>query len=508
MFPEIRSAASADIPPALPVDFKLFGIRRCIIDDHFFPVDHFLNNILFFDRRQTAPASGKPIGFRYKTEIKRPCRIFKKKLFEAGRMVIGLVARIRFPVALTDLHLSARPVFFARRLQTLHPGRNTYGISVPSDIRITNHSLGKRCGFIGTASGQNQQHTQQSIPSFFHDKSLSSCWIENKPTLTYYPSPMTYRPKHIAEYAALKFFQFCFNILPYRLALALGAGLGWFAFYVVRWRVANAKKRIREVFGDELSSRKVNRIAFLSMRYMFFNMVDVFRHRFWTPKQFRKHSNFHTASDRLHEHMKTGRGAICVTPHMGSWELGGRASEIYEVPLFFIVGTQRNPLFNKFLNELRGGTGSKALPRDDVLLLRKVMKNLKAGKILAMTNDLRSRTKGISVQFLGKEANMNGGMALFARQSKVPIFPMICYRESWTQHRCILFDPIEPDLSLSREDDWQRMTQLTMTMYEKEIRKRPEQYFWYNKRWVLDPFIEEAPEPSPDQSAPQEQTAP
>lgn len=319
---------------------------------------------------------------------------------------------------------------------------------------------------------------------------------------------MKYRPKHIVEYAALRLFQFLFNILPYRLALGLGAGLGWIAFYLVRWRVDQAKERIREVLGKELPQQEVNRIAFLSLRYMFFNMVDVLRTKFWTKERFRKHSNFHIASDRMHKHLESGRGAVAALPHMGSWELGGVASQVYDVPLFFIVGVQRNPLFNDFMNGLRGGTGDQALPREDRMLLRKVVKNLRAGKVLAMTNDLRSRTQGIAVQFLGKEANIVGGMALFARQAKVPVLPMIVYREGWTQHRCILFDPIEPDFELDKVEDWKRITQITMSIYDAEIRKRPEQYFWYNKRWVLDPFIAEAPEPSPDQSAPKEQTAP
>ncbi len=318
---------------------------------------------------------------------------------------------------------------------------------------------------------------------------------------------MKYRPKHIAEYAALRLFQGCFNILPYRAALAVGAGLGWFAFYVVRWRVPAAKRRIREVLGEDLPAQEVNRIAFLSLRYMFFNMVDVLRHNFWTRERFRKYSNFHLAAERMHQHLESGRGAVAALPHMGSWELGGVASEVYGVPLFFIVGVQRNPLFNDFMNELRGGTGGKALPREDRMLLRKVVKNLRAGQVLAMTNDLRSRTKGISVQFLGKEANIVGGMALFARQAKVPVLPMIVYREGWTQHRCILCDPIEPDFDLPKEEDWQRITQITMTRYEEEIRKRPEQYFWYNKRWVLDPFIEEAAAPSAGPATPPEQSA-
>lgn len=319
---------------------------------------------------------------------------------------------------------------------------------------------------------------------------------------------MKYRPKHIIEYAALRMFQFCFNILPYRAALALGAGLGWIAFYLVRWRVDNAKARIREVLGEDLPAKEVNRIAFLSLRYMFFNMVDVLRNNFWTPERFRKYSNFHIASDRMHKHLESGRGAIVAAPHMGSWELAGVASEAHGVPLFTIFGTQRNPLFNQFINRLRGGDGDKVLPRDDRMLPRKVIKKLRAGKVLALATDLRSRTQGIPIQFFGKEANIVGGMALFSRLAKVPVLPMIVYREGWTQHRCILFDPIEPDFELDKEEDWKRITQLTMSTYEAEIRKRPEQYFWYNKRWVLDPFISEADQPLPDPAAPTEQSAP
>ena len=318
---------------------------------------------------------------------------------------------------------------------------------------------------------------------------------------------MKYRPKHIAEYAALRGLQILVNVLPYRLALLGSTGIAWIAFNLVGWRVKEAKKRIREVLGENTQAREVRRIACLSMRYMFFNMVDILRMPHWTKEEFARRSNFYLAADALNKQVAGGRGAICTLPHMGSWELGGVAASAHDAPMFFIFGEQRNPLFNQLMNSLRSGTGTEGISREDKSLLRKVVRNLKAGKILAMTNDLRSKTQGLPVQFLGKEANIVPGMALFARQAKVPILPMVAYREGWTQHRCIVFDPIEPDLTLSKREDWTRMTQLTLNLYEKEIRKRPEQYFWYNKRWVLDPFIEEAAEPSADQSTPPEQTA-
>lgn len=317
---------------------------------------------------------------------------------------------------------------------------------------------------------------------------------------------MKYRPKHIIEYAALRSLQISVNILPYRLALVGSAGLSWIAFNLVRWRVKEAKKRIREVLGEDTPAREVQRIAALSMRYMLFNAVDILRSSRWTKEEFAKRSDFHLAGAALNKQVADGRGAICTLPHMGSWELGGVAATAHDAPMFFIFGEQRNPLFNMLMARMRSHTGTEGISREDKALLKKTIKNLRAGKILAMTNDLRSKTQGLSVRFFGKEVNIVPGMALFARQAKVPILPMVVYREGWAQHRCIVFDPIEPDPELSKPDDWIRMTQLTLDIYEKEILKRPEQYFWYNKRWVLEPFIEATGAPKDDPPAPSEQS--
>ena len=35
------------------------------------------------------------------------------------------------------------------------------------------------------------------------------------------------------------------------------------------------------------------------------------------------------------------------------------------------------------------------------------------------------------------------------------------------------------------------LTQQVIDIYDRAIRQEPEQYFWYNKRWVLDPLEEE-----------------
>ena len=81
-------------------------------------------------------------------------------------------------------------------------------------------------------------------------------------------------------------------------------------------------------------------------------------------------------------------------------------------------------------------------------------------------------------------------MATFARMAKVPIFPIIMTREGWAHHRIRTLPSVEPDMTLDKQTDVNRMTSLVMETFDREIQAAPEQWFWFNKRWVLDPVSE------------------
>jgi lauroyl/myristoyl acyltransferase len=68
----------------------------------------------------------------------------------------------------------------------------------------------------------------------------------------------------------------------------------------------------------------------------------------------------------------------------------------------------------------------------------------------------------------------------------------VVLREGWTRHRWRLVDAVYPDPALDKQADWQRMTQAVIDHFDAAIRDHPDQYFWYNKRWVLDPLEPEA----------------
>lgn len=300
--------------------------------------------------------------------------------------------------------------------------------------------------------------------------------------------------KHRLEYGALIAVKKLVNLLPYRAALALGWLLAVVGFRVLRFRRAEAIRRIRSVFGDTLTPRRAEAVAWEAFRNFLFTAVESMRGEridaAWVAG--------HVRAQPLFDFMKAraGMGAILALPHMGSWELGGAACRTQGIPFFSIAARQKNPLFNDYLNRQRTRSGIDILVRGDVSL-KGVIRRLKEGKCFAILPDVRNPAPALSVPFLGSNANVAAGMALFARQAGVPIVAVILTRQGWTRHTFTLLEPILPDPALDRDEDLLRMTRTIFAQFDAAIRETPGQWFWYNKRWILDPVAAPAPSEPP-----------
>ncbi len=297
---------------------------------------------------------------------------------------------------------------------------------------------------------------------------------------------MTHRFKHIAEYILLRILFVVVNVLPLRAALALGWLGSLFFFYVLRFRVDKALTRLELVFGDRFTAKERKHIARLSFRNLCFNAVEAARFGKLTPEKLQK-MPLYTGIVAMQEIYQKNGAFIFSTAHMGNWDLGGIACKLAGIPVFSIARRQKNPLTDDLLNQIRNTTGMEVVLNDSKIL-RNVVRRLKAGEVLAILPDVRSSTEALSIDFLGGKANLGAGAALFAQMANCPIYPVALIRRGWTHHEYKVFDPIFPDPSLDKKDDWQRMMQQLVSIFDAEIRANPEQYFWFNKRWVLDPI--------------------
>jgi KDO2-lipid IV(A) lauroyltransferase len=297
---------------------------------------------------------------------------------------------------------------------------------------------------------------------------------------------MRYRFKHVAEYAALRIAACVLNALPYRLALGAAWPLAWLAFHVARFRVPQARSRIRQVFGDRLGPGGEDRLAWLAWRGVVFTAVEALRlprvTRRWTSAV-SDHGEFIRV---LSAHAATGRGAVIACPHAGSWELAAVTCCLAGMPIFTVAARQKNPLADAYLNRLRASPGIVSIARGSGAM-KEALRRLRDGGMLAILPDVRAASGGLPIPFLGGAASIGRGMASFASHAGVPIFPCVVFREGWSRHRIAIHDPVLPDPNADREEDLRRMTVAVFRVFDDAIRQRPEQWFWFNKRWVLDP---------------------
>ncbi|MBI9019843.1 MAG: hypothetical protein JEZ10_01130 [Verrucomicrobia bacterium] len=296
---------------------------------------------------------------------------------------------------------------------------------------------------------------------------------------------MKHRPKHIFEYVMLRGLLGFVNVLPLRAALAVGWLVGAFFFYVLRFRSVEAQRRIHEVFGDRFSAAERRHIAWISFRNICFNAIEAARFKKLTPEALCAMPLYEQMQQVQKYHQEKGP-LIFATAHMGNWDLAGVAAKLDGLPIFSIARRQKNPLTDELLNQMRNATGMDVVLNDS-RILQNVVRRLKSGEVLAILPDVRSRESDVCVDFLNGRASLGPGTAIFAQMAKCPILPVAVIRKGWTLHEARVFEPILPNPEADKSADRQRIMQEVITVFDGLIREHPEQYFWFNKRWVLNP---------------------
>ncbi|HKL22428.1 MAG TPA: hypothetical protein VJ904_11525 [Tichowtungia sp.] len=296
---------------------------------------------------------------------------------------------------------------------------------------------------------------------------------------------MKHRSKHLIEYMLLRGLMGLARVLPQRAALALGWLIGRFFFSVLRYRRDKAVVRLEAVFGDRFCAKERKRIAWLSFRNICFNAVEAARFSQLTPEKLRQMPLYERMQQVQEFHRENGP-LIFATAHIGNWDLGGVAAKLDGLPIFSIARRQKNPLTDELLNQMRGATGMEVVLNDS-RVLQNVVRRLKKGEVLAILPDVRQKTSDIQVDFLSGKASLGAGAALFAQLAKCPILPVVVLREGWRDYKVKVFDPIWPNPEADKKEDRKRIMQDLVSVLDAEIQAHPDQYFWFNKRWVLDP---------------------
>ena len=287
------------------------------------------------------------------------------------------------------------------------------------------------------------------------------------------------------EYGALRAVCALVNAVPYGLAMLLADGAAIFAVRVLRFKRARTMNRIRTSFPEK-SPAECRRIAVLSLSNILKTAVEMIR----APRLTRVWMDRHIVEgrlykDRLQEYVDEGKGVVIMVPHSGNWYMAAWAMAAYGLPLFAIAARQRNPKIDAWMKRQYGAI--EVLERGSARTLVEIKKKLEAGRAFAILPDLRVPQRDVEVDVLGGKANVSHAGAMFAVRCGCPIVVAMMRRERG-RHVFDHIGTLRPDPSATdRKAEAARLTREAMAMIDGRLREHPEDWFWYNKRWILQP---------------------
>jgi len=288
-----------------------------------------------------------------------------------------------------------------------------------------------------------------------------------------------------AEYVALRTACALVNAVPYPLATALARGLGVLAVRVFRFKRARTLGRIRGVFPG-ISERAARTIAVRSLQNVLLTAVEMMRAprlgRRWMDRHVRDGALY---KDRLQAYADEGHGVVVMVPHSGNWYMAAWSMARYGLKLFALAARQRNPKLDAWMNRQYGDV--EVLDRDKRETLGQINDRLHAGRVFAILPDLRVRKPDTAAPFLGGVANVSHAGAMFAVHAGAPIVVAQMYREGG-QHVFNHIATLRPDPNApDAKEEARRLTREALRLLDGAIRARPGDWYWYNKRWILEP---------------------
>ena len=287
------------------------------------------------------------------------------------------------------------------------------------------------------------------------------------------------------EYAALRCFCALVNAIPYPVAMFMARSLARTAFYVFGFKRKRTLERIFSVFPG-ISRREANRIAVRSLTNILMTGVEMIRapklNRAWMDRYVKDGALY---KDKLQSYVDEGKGVVIMVPHSGNWYMAAWSMAKYGLPLFAIAAKQRNRKIDAWMKRQYGDI--EVLDRGEKSTLVRIKERLESGRAFAILPDLRVPVKDVEVDFLGSRANVSHAGAMFAVRCGAPVVVASMRREGGRHvfdHLATLRpDPSAPD----KKEEARRLTREAMAIIDRSVQAHPGDWFWYNKRWILQP---------------------
>lgn len=291
-------------------------------------------------------------------------------------------------------------------------------------------------------------------------------------------------PRALNRFIYLFLFQFFSTLLPRPIQKFFSVVVGDL-FYLLMPKTRRAvRKNIEGISRGRWSKEKIEVITRKTFQnygqylldYMVMHRLQPSNKHQWVEEEVGDHY--------MIEALQRGKGVICITPHLGNWEMGGLLFSFRGGKLNVLTLDEPDQDTKSFREEMRRRRGIRNIyidPKDDSPMAAiDAVRALKENQIVAMLGDRVETQKTMVFEFFGRKTPFPIGVAILAMATGAPVLPVFVVMEKSRKYRGIIEAPISFEAN-SREDREtiirKGMTEL-IKKFEAYIEKYPDQ--WYN----------------------------
>ncbi len=269
-------------------------------------------------------------------------------------------------------------------------------------------------------------------------------------------------------------------LIPLPVACPLGRALGGIGYHLLgRWR-KRCLRNLAKAF-PAWSPSKRRSLARRNFAHFGQTLIEVIQgHKLLQPRSFRRYVRIHNKK-ALDEAVATGKGVICLTAHIGNWEVLGVASALSGYPLASLYKSLGRPMLDRLAREFRQRHGQRMVRAEGGV--RGLLRELSGGGCVGILADQRSRQYDLYVRFLGWPTSVWGLVGTLALRTNAPVVVAFAVRRGWRFEYDVIVERIDVQNTGNLRQDILRVAQQYMGCVEKYVRRYPEQYIWVHKQW-------------------------
>jgi KDO2-lipid IV(A) lauroyltransferase len=282
---------------------------------------------------------------------------------------------------------------------------------------------------------------------------------------------------HYINYITLSFISLFFSFIPRYIKIFIGKYLGSFMYYILPIRKKVAEINIKIAFPD-FNKSQINRMVLKSYQHYGILLIE-----FLSQKKNNIYNFLNPIDEITKKHLLDNNGHILMTAHIGNWELMVPIISKYK-KIMGVAREQKNSGADKFIKENRSFKNVTLITNKDSA--KKMVSALLQKELLFLVCDQNAKSKGNKINFFNKKSSFPKGPGHFYYLTKCKLLYGFCILKKDYKYELIIRELNIKNNIEQKEEIIIEINRLYVEILEDVIKKYPEQYFWFHKKWDKD----------------------